>query len=41
MKIIKTNGVFNFTEIEGSNGWYRCCDYTSNDFYENISSSRR
>lgn len=34
MKIIKTNGVFNFTEIEGSNGWYWCCDYPSGDLYE-------
>ena len=34
MRIIKTNGVFNFTEIEGSNGWYWCCDYASGDLYE-------
>lgn len=34
MKIIKTDGIFNFEEIVGSGGWYWCCDYASGDLYE-------
>lgn len=34
MKFIHTNGVCYITEIQGSNGWYWCCDYASGDLYE-------
>lgn len=34
MKIINTNGMFYFSPIEGSDGWYWCCDYASGDLYE-------
>lgn len=34
MKIIKTEGICNLTEIEGSGGWYWCCDYAAGDLYE-------
>ena len=33
MKIIKTDGIFNFEEIVGSGGWYWCCDYASGDLF--------
>lgn len=34
MKIIKMNGLFHLTEMQGSGGWYWCCDYASEDLYE-------
>lgn len=34
MKIIPTNGIYNFQEIPGSTCWYWCCDYASGDLYE-------
>ena len=34
MKIIKTDGIGNLTELPGSGGWYWCCDYASGDLYE-------
>ena len=34
MKIIPTNGIYNFQEIPGSTQWYWCCDYASGDLYE-------
>lgn len=34
MKIIPTNGIYNFQEIPGSTRWYWCCDYASGDLYE-------
>lgn len=34
MKIIKMNGLFHLTEMQGSGGWYWCCDYASADLYE-------
>lgn len=34
MKIIKTNGLWNFREVTGCSSWYWCCDYASGDLYE-------
>lgn len=34
MKIIKMNGLFHLTELQGSGGWYWCCDYATGDLYE-------
>ena len=34
MKIIPTGGMGSMQELEGSGGWYWCCDYASGDLYE-------